>query len=72
MPRSQDKSTTAENLEEKFDRDEDVLDYLMCAKRVLSIRNPRATPRKRLPIQSSEAPIEAQRFVKNQRVIAKK
>lgn len=27
MPRSQDKSTTAENLEEKFDRDEDVLDY---------------------------------------------
>ena len=27
MPRSQDKSTTAENLEEKFDGDEDVLDY---------------------------------------------
>jgi hypothetical protein len=28
MPRSQDKSTTPENLEEKFDRDEeDVLDY---------------------------------------------
>jgi hypothetical protein len=28
MPRSQDKRTTAENLEEKFDRGEDVLDYL--------------------------------------------
>jgi hypothetical protein len=27
MPRSQDKRTTAENLEEKFDRGEDVLDY---------------------------------------------
>jgi hypothetical protein len=27
MPRSQDKSTTPENLEEKFDRDEDALDY---------------------------------------------
>ena len=27
MPRSQDKSTTAENLEQKFDRGEDVLDY---------------------------------------------
>jgi len=27
MPRSQDKRTTAENLEEKFDRGENVLDY---------------------------------------------
>jgi hypothetical protein len=27
MPRSQDKRTTAENLEKKFDRGEDVLDY---------------------------------------------
>ena len=27
MGRSQDKRTTAENLEEKFDRGEDVLDY---------------------------------------------
>lgn len=27
MPKSQDKKTTAENLEEKFDRGEDVLDY---------------------------------------------
>jgi hypothetical protein len=27
MPKSQDKKTTADNLEEKFDRGEDVLDY---------------------------------------------
>jgi hypothetical protein len=27
MPRSQDKRTTARNLEQKFDRGEDVLDY---------------------------------------------
>jgi hypothetical protein len=27
MPESQDKRTTAKNLEEKFDRGEDVLDY---------------------------------------------
>lgn len=32
MPRSQDKSTTAENLEEKFARDEDVLDYFEVSK----------------------------------------
>ena len=27
MPKAQDKKTTADNLEEKFDRGEDVLDY---------------------------------------------
>ena len=27
MPKSQDKKTTADNLEDKFDRGEDVLDY---------------------------------------------
>ena len=27
MPKSQDKKTTADNLEEKFDRRQDVLDY---------------------------------------------
>jgi hypothetical protein len=32
MPRSQDKRTTAENLEEKFDRGEDVLDYFDISK----------------------------------------
>jgi len=32
MGRSQDKRTTAENLEEKFDRGEDVLDYFDVSK----------------------------------------
>ena len=32
MPRSQNKKTTAENLEEKFDRGEDVLDYFDVSK----------------------------------------
>ena len=32
MPKSQDKKTTAANLEEKFDRGEDVLDYFDLSK----------------------------------------
>jgi hypothetical protein len=32
MPKSQDKKTTADNLEEKFDRGEDVLDYFDVSK----------------------------------------
>jgi hypothetical protein len=32
MPRSQDKSTTAKNLEDKFDQGEDVLDYFDVSK----------------------------------------
>jgi hypothetical protein len=40
MPRSQDKRTTARNLEQKFDRGEDVLDYFEVAKaRVISPRS---------------------------------
>ena len=40
MPRSQDKRTTAENLEEKFDRGEDVLDYFDVRK--ARVINPRS------------------------------
>src|SRR5205823_11507221 len=40
MKKSQDKQTTAENLEEKFDRSEDVLDYFEVPKaRVISPRS---------------------------------
>jgi hypothetical protein len=54
MKRSQDKRTTAENLEEKFDQGEDVLDYFDRSKgRVIrpeskrNVRKPFAYPVKR-------------------------
>ena len=43
MPRSQDKRTTAENLEEKFDRGENVLDYFEATEaRVINPRSKRS------------------------------
>jgi hypothetical protein len=40
MPKSQDKGTKAENLEEKFDRGEDVLDYFDVSKaRVIRLQS---------------------------------
>jgi hypothetical protein len=48
MPKSQDK-TTAENLEEKFDRGEDVLDYFDARKaRVLDPESKSGAPEKDL------------------------
>jgi hypothetical protein len=47
MPRTQDKKTTAANLEEKFDRGEDVLDYFNVSKaRVVRPGSKAATERK--------------------------
>jgi hypothetical protein len=49
MPRSQDKRTTAENLEEKFDRGEDVLDYFDVRKaRVIRPQSQESTAKAKL------------------------
>jgi hypothetical protein len=57
MKKSQAEPTTAKNLEDKFDRGEDVLDYF----EVTEAR-----------IRRSGIPIDARRFAKNERVIAKR
>jgi hypothetical protein len=72
MPKSQDK-TTAKNLEEKFDRGENVLDYLDVRKaRVVDPQGKRLVSKGKfgyLVKRNSDAPLW---FVKNQRAIKKK
>jgi hypothetical protein len=54
MPKSQDKRTTAENLEEKFDRGEDVLDYFDGSKARVIRPQSKSRPQKKVFLSGEE------------------
>ena len=72
MGSSQDKRTTAENLEGKFDRGEDVLDYFDVRKARVVDPQSKAARETSLLIRQSAIPNLPQWFVRNQRGIAER
>ena len=71
MKRSQAEPTTAKNLEDKFDRGEEVLDYFEVTKaRVINPRSKVSVVKTKFAHPQNKIPIDARRFAKSQRVIA--
>jgi hypothetical protein len=73
MKKSQAEATTAKNLEEKFDRGEDVLDYFDVRKaRVINPNSKGSGVKQSLLIRQSGIPNGPLPSARNQRVIAKR
>ena len=65
--------TTAKNLEEKFDRGEEVLDYFEVTRaRVINPQSKGSVVQTKFAHPASRIPIDARRFAENQGVIRKK